>query len=282
MEHHSFYALFKLHWILLVAISIYVYMKKVYRSQLYDVTNNQLFYFFTAMTLILLLKGTPIDVTAKYYLFSAHILQLSFINFIAIPLVILSIPPGILRQLVWGHRTKFVLKILAHPWISLISFNGLLTIYLIPAVYNVAKQYVVIDVLFQLAILVTAIFMWWVIIQPLPEMKVLSHLLRAAYIFFASLALMPIGFFFVLVQNAHFPAYLLVERELFSVLSAIYDQQLAGGILKLTQMFTYSFALLFIMLQWGRREEAKEGTVDEANIKYVRGVVIHLKDGKNN
>lgn len=280
MEHHSFYALFKFHWLVLVAIGVYLYMKKVYRSSLYKVTGNQLYYFFTAMTLFLLLKATPLDVVANYYLFSAHILQLSFIYFIAIPLIILSIPAGILRQFVWGHRTKFALKILSHPWLSLISFNGLLTVYLIPAVYNIAKQFVLIDLLIQVALLITAFFMWWVIIQPLPEMQVLSHLMRAAYIFFASLALMPIGFFFVLVQKAHFPLYLLTEREFIHVLTAIYDQQLAGGILKLTQMFTYSFALLFIMIQWGRREEAKEGTVDEENIRYVQGVVIHMKDSK--
>lgn len=255
-------------------------MKKIIQSPLYKVTRNQQFYFFTAMTLLFLLKGTPFDVAAKHYLFSAHITQLSLTYFIIIPLIILSIPTDLLRQLVWGHRTKFMVKMLAHPWVSLVTFNGLLTIYLIPAVYNIAKANLFVDVVFQTCLLITAIFMWWVIIQPLPEMAVFNHLLRAAYIFFASLFLMPIGFFFIIVQKAHFPLYLLVEGVLFSPLTMIYDQQLAGGILKLTQMFTYAFALLFIMLQWGKREEAKEGTVEDANIRYVRGVVIHLRDEK--
>lgn len=280
LDNHSWYVLFKIHWIAIFTYGAYLYYKNIINSPLYRVTGNQRLYFMIAIVTLLLLKATPLDVLGKHYLFSAHLLQLSFTYFIAIPLLILSFPVDFLRQLIWHHRTKLLVSLLSHPWLSLITFNGLLTLYLIPAVYTFVQGHFLLHVLFQFILLTTSIFMWWVIIQPIPEMKELNYLLRAAYIFFASLALIPIGFYFILVEQAHFPVYMQVEGVIFPSLTAVYDQQIAGGILKITQMFSYAFALLFIILEWGRREEAKEGQVDDENIRYVRGVVIHMNKDK--
>lgn len=280
LENHSWYALFKLHWIALIVLASYLYMKKVVKSSLYTVTKNQQYYFFTGMALLFIIKATPIDVVAKHYLFSAHVFQLSIAFFIIVPLIILSLPVNFLRQYIWHHRTKFALNILAHPWLTLITFNGFITIYLIPAVFNVIHANVVLSILAQAFLLFNAIFMWWVIIHPVPEIKGFDYLMRALYIFLASLALFPIGFFYVIIQEAHFPVYIQVTGAIIPALTPIYDQQLAGGLLKVIQLATYSFALLFLLFKWGKLEQEKEGQVDEEHIKYVRGVVIHLDKNK--
>src|SRR5699024_7171965 len=186
LTNHSLYALFKLHWIVLIIIFSYLYMKKVVNSTLYTATTNQQYYFFIGMALIFILKATPLDVIATHYLFSAHVLQLSITFFVIVPLFILSLPVDFLRQHIWHHRTKFVLNILAHPWLTLITFNGFLTIYLIPAVFNVIHANVVLSILAQTFLLLNAIFMWLVIINPVPEIKSFDYLMRALYIFLAS------------------------------------------------------------------------------------------------
>lgn len=280
LEHHSLYTLFKLHWILILIIIVFLYNRKLVKSPIYPVSASQKFYFYTAIILFTVVKATPLDVIATHYLFSAHVLQLTLTYFIAIPLFILSFPVNFLRQYIWNHRTKFALNILAHPWLTLITFNGLLTIYLIPAVFNIVHTNIVLSFITQVILFGSAIFMWWVIIHPVPEIKGLDYLLRALYIFLASLALFPIGFFYVIIQNAHFPVYIPVERELIHALTSIYDQQLAGGILKVLQLGSYSFALLILLFKWGKQEEAKEGQVEEEHIRYARGVVIHLDRDK--
>lgn len=280
-EHHSLYGLFKLHWIIFLLIVSYFYSKKFVQSPLYSVTSNQKFYFFTAIIIILFLKATPLDVIATHYLFSVHVLQISLTLFVAIPLFILSFPVNFLRQNIWNHRTKFALNILAHPWLTLITFNGLLTIYLLPAVFNMVHANAIFSLVAEIILIFNAIFMWWVIINPVPEVKGLDYLLRALYIFLASLALFPIGFFYVIIQDAQFPVYIPVAGELIPALTSVYDQQLAGGILKITQLASYTLALLVLLFKWGKQEEAKEGQVEEEHIRYVRGVVIHLdKDRK--
>ena len=280
LENHSVYSLFKLHWLVLFILFTYIYMKRIVVGHLYNVSSSQRLYFFIAIFLLIALKATPIDVMGRYYLFSMHVLQISFICFIVIPLLILSMPRNFLRQLIWNHRARLIATVLSHPWLSLITFNGLLSVYFIPNVYTFLQTIPVLSILYQLILIISAIFMWTIIIQPIREFQTINYLLRAAYIFFASLILMPIGFYFIIVQDVHLPFYQDVEGLIAPALTIIYDQQLAGGILKLTQMFSYALALLFIMLEWGRREQAREGTVDVENIRYVRGVVIHLDNKK--
>lgn len=280
LEHHSLYSLFKIHWILLFSLFIYIYMKRIVDGQLYEVSVNQRLYFFIAIFLLFMLKASPLDVIGSYYLFSVHVLQISFICFIVIPLFILSMPRNFLRRLIWHHRARFVATILSLPWLSLIIFNGLLSVYFIPNVFTFLQSNPLLQSLYQLILIITALFMWVIIIQPIREFQSINYLLRAAYIFLASLILMPIGFYFVIVQAVHLPLYEEVEGILTPILTIIYDQQLGGGILKLTQMFSYAFALLFMVIEWGKREQTKEGRVDEKNIRYVRGVVIHLDEKK--
>jgi len=250
------------------------------RSRIYYVTTIQQSYFFIALILLFIVKGTPLDVIGTNYLFSAHVLQLSILYFIIIPLVILSLPTTLLRRFIWNHRMRFTVNLLANPWWTLIAFNGLLSIYLIPTVFNFIHSHIVLSVLAQLILFINATFMWWVIVHPLPEIKGLSHLMRAFYIFLASLALFPIGFYYVIIQKPLFPVYMEMERVLIPAFTAIYDQQAAGGILKIAQLGSYSIALLIILFAWARIEEKKEGTIDEEHIRYVRGVVVHLDKDK--
>lgn len=269
-----------MHWIIILAFVTFYYMKKVVKSPLYEVTAMQRLYFYIAIFLLFVLKATPVDVLGNHYLFSVHTLQMSFTYFIVIPLLLLSLPRNFLRQHIWGHRTKFALNILAHPWLTLIVFNGLLTLYFIPAVFNLVHANFLVLFIVQVVLFFNAIFMWWVIIQPVPEIKGFDYLMRALYIFLASLALFPIGFFYVIIQSEHFPMYIDVAGAIIPMLTPIYDQQAAGGILKVTQLGSYSVALLFILFKWGKQEQEKEGTVDVENLRYTRGVVIHLNDRK--
>lgn len=281
MSNHHWYGIFQLHWVIISLVAVFLYRRYIVTSSLYSVTNGQVVYFYMAVGLFILLKATPLDLIGTDYLFSAHTLQLSLVYFVVVPLILLSLPVTFLRQYIWHHQTRFALNTLAHPWLTLIAFNGLIVIYYIPTVFNLVHGSMILSFIMQVALFITAFFMWWVIIHPIPEMKGLNYLMRAMYIFLASTILMPTGFFYIVIQKAHFPSYLQTEGELLPVLTAIYDQQLAGGILKFIQIGTYAFALLLIFYRWGKQEEAMEGKVNEENIRYARGVVIHLnKDNK--
>src|SRR5699024_5827711 len=130
----------------------------------------------------------------------------------------------------------------------------------------------------QGVLMLLALLMWWEIIVPLPEEKKLTYLARIAYIFMLTMLLMPIGFFLLLVQDAVYPAYEAVAGEVLSPLTVVYDQQLGGGILKAIQIGSYMFALFYILRHWSSEEEAREGEIDDENIRVARGVVIYLDE----
>lgn len=260
---------------------IYWYYKYVVRYYKDQMTSSQTNYFIIAVVLLYIFKGSPLNAVAKYYLFSMHMLQLSTIFFVIIPLFILSLPRAYIRQYFWDHRAKFLIHMFGKPWLTAASFNGLITLYFVPVVFNFLKSYPLLMILAQIILVINAFLMWWVIISPLPEISRFSYLVRSGYIFFCALLLMPIGFFHLIVQVEHYPFYAAVQGELIPVLTAIYDQQAAGGILKVMQLSSYTIALLIIVSRWVRQAQEVEGEVLEENIRYVRGVVIHLDDDKN-
>lgn len=276
LEQHHWYSLFKLHWLAICVIATIFYYKKVQLSRIYETKGKHLFCFYTAISLLALVKATPLDLLGSHYLFSAHVLQGATIYFIIIPLFILSFPVTFYRQYLWDHRIKFILAILSHPWLTLITFNGLLTLYYVPFIFNMIQPSFILSSIAQIILAAAAFFTWWVIIQPVPELKNFDYLLRSVYIFLASVLLMPIGFFFLIKLEAHFPIYITVAQQIVPALTPIYDQQLAGGILKVMQMFSYAIALLYIIFSWANDEQKIAGQADDEHIRYVRGVVVHL------
>src|SRR5699024_11088816 len=276
LSSHGWYALFKIHWLIISAIVALLYIKYISRSPLYSVTKAQQTYFFIAVGFFLLLIVTPIHIIGADYLFSVHTIQLCLLFSIVNPFFLLSLPKNFLRQSLWHQQAIFILKILAHPLISLITFNALISIYYIPTVFNVVHNNILLSGLAQIILFINAFFMWWVIINPIPEIKGLNYLMRALYIFLDSTIIMPTWFFYVIIQKAHFPMYLATEGEIIPALTLIYDQQLACCLLKLIQIISYAMALLFILYRWGKQVQAMEVKVDEKNIRYARGVLIHL------
>lgn len=282
LSNHHWYAIFPVHWIALGIVSILLYEKYIARPSVYGIKPSQRIFFYLGVSVTLFFKATPLHIIGTDYLFSMYMMEISAIFFITVPLLLLSIPVTFLRQVIWNHQARILLKIFSHPWLTLVGFNGLISIYFIPSVFNVIHGSWLLTALAEIILAMNAFFMWWVIIHPLSELKGLSYMLRALYIFLASTILMPTGFFYIIVLKAHFPVYEATAGTLFPVITAIYDQQIAGGVLKFTQILSYAFALLLIFNSWGKQEQAREGTVDEENIRYARGVVIHLdKDNKN-
>src|SRR5690625_5850977 len=89
MEYHSFYSLFKIHWLILGFVAAYFYIKKVVHSQIYSIITRQKIYFFIALSLVFILKVTPLDLIGKYYLFSFNVVYISIFFFLLLIFFIL-------------------------------------------------------------------------------------------------------------------------------------------------------------------------------------------------
>lgn len=279
-SNYTWYELWGPEWLAVLFILSYLYVRKIVASKLYETTSSQVKYFFTAVVLLYAVKGSPFSVIANEYMFSAHMFQISIMLFVVTPFFILSLPADFFRRYFWDYRMRNAIKLFAHPWMTAIFFNGLVTIYFVPSVFNTIHASVLLSFIAQTILMLHAFFMWWTIITPLPEVSKLSDFTRAAYVFCTALLLMPIGVFLIIIEKAHYPIYAANIGEILPFMTPVYDQQLAGATLKAIQLTSYGIALFKIMMKWAKKEEDKEGQVDSDNIRIVRGVVIHLDDKK--
>ncbi|VEF47374.1 cytochrome c oxidase assembly factor ctaG [Bacillus freudenreichii] len=276
-SNYAWYEMWSPITFLMIALASFIYAKNIIHDSNYKVTGKQMAYFYVAATSLYIVKGSPLKIAADHFSFSAHVLELMTVLFIVLPLFILSLPSQWARQYFWNHRLKFTLKLLGHPWMAALLFNGALTAYFVPEIFNIIQQSAALSFISQIFLLITGFLMWWTIIMPLPEISKFSYFTRVAYIFLNAVLLMPIGIFLLIgISTAHYPIYAEVAGQLLPSITAVYDQQLGGGILKAVQLTSYGIALFYLIVNWSKKEDELEGKIDDENIRIVRGVVIHL------
>lgn len=239
-------------------LTFFIFLALLYRrlasSGKYLFSRLQRFYFYSGLVLFYLFVGSPFAVIAAGDLFSAHVVELMVMLFVVPPLCILGLPREFLRSFFWSYRMRFVLKLCTHPWVTALSFNLLLSAYLVPGVFNFLQKHTFLLALIQLLLLGAAFLMWWTIISPLPEINRLAESVRVMYVFVASLLLLPIGIFLLVADTPFYDVYTQGQR-LLPHLTALQDQQLAGGMLKGIQLASYGVALFLLISKWAKREE---------------------------
>src|SRR5699024_7782051 len=134
------------------------------------------------MVLLYAVKGAPVDLLSHIML-SAHMAQLA-IYFLVFPIfMIKGLPVWIWDWFVHLPVIHPIVKLLTKPLISLLFFNTLFSLYHIPNIFDISKEYQVAHTAFGLIILVAAFIVWFPILTPLKEFNTLSPLLKIGYIF---------------------------------------------------------------------------------------------------
>lgn len=270
---YSWYELWNPVLLMLLILLTWLY-KKAIRSVRKNVTKRHLFCYFACIGLLYIVKGSPIRIIGKDFLFTAHVLELAVMYFGVIPLFVLSLPTPLLQKLFWGYRLRKGMQLFAHPWMAALIFNGLLTFYLLPVFFNEIHRHSILSWILQFLLAVAALLMWWTIITPVKSVGSYSYFVRVAYVFLNSLLLMPLGIFLILsMSHAHYMVYDPAQYQLFSNINGIVDQQLAGATLKFLQLLGYGTALFFLIVRWGKEEER-----EDENIRVVQGIVIQLPE----
>ncbi|KAB7708952.1 hypothetical protein F9802_02095 [Bacillus aerolatus] len=250
----NWFQLWGVGYLIFLLLLSFLYAKLV-SSGRYTVKRIQKFYFNLGLVLFYLFVGSPLAVIAAERLFSAHVLELMIMLFVVPPLLILGLPKEFLRSFFWSYRMRFALKLFTHPWMTALLFNIALSVYLIPSIFNSLQQHTFLLAMSQTALLAIAFLMWWTIISPLPEINRLSESVRVVYVFVASVLLMPIGIFLLVAGSPFYVLYAEGGQQLLPHLTALQDQQLAGGMLKAIQLGSYGTALFLLISKWAKKEE---------------------------
>jgi cytochrome c oxidase assembly factor CtaG len=217
------------------------------------------------VTIVISLEG-PIDNYADQ-LFWVHMLQHVLLLTLAPPLILLGRPwPRMWRALPLRTRTAVgralararwtaPLRALARPLPAWVLFNATIVLWHIPAAYNATLTNETIHNVEHAMFFFSGLLFWARVIDPGPLRPRLVWPWRIAYVVGAMVVGWILAITLVLVPHplyAHYAA--LAHRP--GGITALTDQQLAGGVMWVLGSITFTVAMLVGFYRWLEPEEA--------------------------
>lgn len=106
-------------------------------------------------------------------------------------------------------------------------------------------------------LMVSAFFMWWPIITPLPELRHVSYLKKFGLLLIDGALLTPACMLLAFSNHLVYETYFNVPQVL-KFAQQIWDQQAAGIFMKFIQEVCYVTAMSFVVYKWATTERKKE------------------------
>jgi len=243
-------------------------------------TAKQQTFFYLGLALIYAVKGAPIDLLS-HIMMTAHMTQMAIFLLIAPLLIMKGIPKWIWEKVVEWPVVKQILAVFTKPVVSLLFFNGLFSVYHIPAVFDFSKGSLVAHSATSIILFIAAFLMWFSLLPPLKQYERLTPLPKILYIFLNGLLITPACVLIIFAGEPLYAAYTsegswmqalalcvpgdvltgisttLSGPEVFSPLSALHDQQFGGIIMKGIQEIMYGIVMAKVFFGWFSKDNLK-------------------------
>lgn len=158
-----------------------------------------------------------------------------------------------------GARWTAPIRAIARPGAAWIIFNTNMLAWHLPAAYNLTLQHQWIHDCEHALFFFTGLLFWAHVVDPGPLRQRLSWYWRGIYVTGAMIAGWVLAILLVLVRSPLYPHYAdLVSRP--GGISAISDQQIAGGMMWVPGSVSFSIALLAIFSRWASADSENSGT----------------------
>jgi putative membrane protein len=213
------------------------------------------FSFIVGLMFFYFAEGSPLKLLS-HELFSMHMAQMTIMYIVMPPLLLLGIPGWFVRPLLEIKAFRYLLIFFTKPLVILFLFNGLLSIYHVPAVFDMIMENHLYHNIAHTILLITAWCMWWPVICPVEEMDKVKPLHKLAYIFANGVLLTPACALIMFADATIYPMYSQVSP--FSIMTPLQDQQTGGVIMKITQEIVYITAIALVFSRWFRIQRAQD------------------------
>lgn len=198
----------------------------------------------------------PIHDLAEEYLYSMHMVQHMLFSLVAPPLLIAGSPAWMLRRALASRTAAGAFRFVTRPLVALVLFNGVFLLIHWPAVVDASVRSEPFHFGLHVALVLSALAMWWPVMSPLPEIPPLSPPGQMMYLFLQSLAPTIPASFLTFGRTVLYPVYAAFPR--IWGISALTDQLVAGLIMKIGGgLYLWGF-ITVIFFRWHAREQ-REG-----------------------
>jgi putative membrane protein len=225
--------------------------------------------FWSGLAVILVALQSPIEILARQ-LFWVHMVQHLLLLAVAAPLLALASPWTRMWRalpLTWRrsiakplfrdprlHPIRWAYRLLSRP--DVIWFLAACNLWLwhLPALYNLTLRNHLVHHLEHGLMLGLGLAFWAQVIDQVPFHARLGSLARATYVFLAMVASWGLAAILSFATTPFYAYSLLPSRP--GGISALTDQQLAGGMMWVPGAIPYSIAFIALLFQWLAEEDA--------------------------
>jgi putative membrane protein len=197
----------------------------------------------------------PLGPLGAGYLASVHMVQYLLIALVAPPLILLGTPAQSFERLRDHRRVFGFLRNVTQPLVAFFIFNVAITAAHWPSLVDPFMRSQIGSFALDVSWLAAGLIFWWPLISPVPEWPGFIPMFKLAYLGLNGIIIRP-PFFILLFSK--FPAYATYElAPPIPGTSALSDQGLAAGIMKLGTALIMLIAMAFIFGEWVRTSERR-------------------------
>jgi putative membrane protein len=201
----------------------------------------------------------PVHNLAENYLYSVHMVQHMLYSLVAPPLLLMGLPPWLLRWMLRPAWLKAVVALATRPLVALVMFNAVVVLTHLPSVVDLTLQSHFAHFGAHAIIVGTSLALWWPVVGPLPEMSRLTKPAACLYLFAQSIVPTVPASFLTFSGSAIYDYYETVPR--LGGLSAAEDQRIAGLIMKVVGGLYLWIIITVLFFKWYEDEGPEETDV---------------------
>jgi len=198
----------------------------------------------------------PVHDIGEHYLFSVHMAQHIGFTLIAAPLLLLGLPPWLVRWMARPRGLRFMFTKLTRPLPAAIVFNVATVFTHWPVVVDAALRHHSLHFVLHVLIVTSALLMWFPVLNRVPELPRMSQGMRLVYVFLQSVIPTIPASFLTFGSGLLYSFYGTVPRPF--PITAIDDQQVAGALMKIYAGLLLWSVIAVAFFRWYGRDQRNE------------------------
>ncbi|MBQ0137986.1 MAG: cytochrome c oxidase assembly factor CtaG [Kurthia sp.] len=237
------------------------------------------------LIVLYIIKGSPINLMS-HIMFTMHMVQMAVLLLFAPILLIKGIPNYLWQFVIELPVVKPLFHMLTKPLPALIIFAGLFSVYHIPIIFDYIKLQETVHGLFTFVLFLSAVLMYWPLINTLEGQTKMKGLFKVGYIIASAVLVTPACAMIIFASSPLYATYAdgeiwmkamalcvpadtltdlkgLSGPELFTNMTSLNDQQLGGVLMKILQEIIFGIILFKVFFDWYQSDKKNADQMTE-------------------